>query len=83
MSDPLAPIRARFVERAREDLDKIRAGEDVRFLAHRMAGTAATLGFAEVGALAGRIDDQMADGAADPADLAALIAALETLTRPA
>jgi HPt (histidine-containing phosphotransfer) domain-containing protein len=83
MSDPLAPIRARFVERAREDLDKIRAGEDVRFLAHRMAGTAATLGFAEVGALAGRIDDQMADGAADAADLAALIVALETLTRPA
>ncbi len=81
MNDPLAPIRARFVERARADLDRIKAGQEVRFLAHRMAGTAATLGFHDVGALSARIDDQMADGDADPADLAALISALEVLTR--
>ncbi len=80
MNDPLAPIRARFVERARDDLDRIKAGEELRFLAHRMAGTAATLGFHEVGALSARIDDQMSNGDADPNDVAALITALETLT---
>lgn len=80
MSDPFAPLRARFVERVRGELVQLKAGQDVRPIVHRLSGTAGTLGFDEISRLAAVVDDQLLDGPADPQDMAALLAALEALS---
>jgi HPt (histidine-containing phosphotransfer) domain-containing protein len=87
MSDPLAPLRAKFAARCIEDLAVLRsddtAPEERRRVIHRIAGAAGMFGFAALGALAGRLDDQAAAGEApDPGDFAALLAALEGVMRP-
>ena len=48
MSDPLAALRARFIDRSLQDLDRLRAGvqgEELTLLIHRLAGIAGCFGF--------------------------------------
>jgi HPt (histidine-containing phosphotransfer) domain-containing protein len=64
----LAELSARFVARSRDDLATLRdalgrlatgdgaALAEIRHLAHRMSGTGATLGFAQVSECAARIE---------------------------
>jgi HPt (histidine-containing phosphotransfer) domain-containing protein len=67
-------LAQRFVERCRDDLPKLRqiladaescvgpGTEDLRLIVHRMAGSAALFGFAAIGAMAARIDEELATG---------------------
>lgn len=76
----LAALRARFLDRCREDLETLRAPPDattLRAVLHRLAGSAGTFGHAEVSELAGRAEDQLLAGGAP--DLAGLIEALSLL----
>ncbi|WP_271083841.1 Hpt domain-containing protein [Brevundimonas sp. NIBR11] len=75
MSDPLAPLRARFRARARDDLARLRAlktgdlaSSDLRMLAHNMAGAAGTFGYAALGAAAMAVDDRYVVGDLPDAD---------------
>lgn len=82
--DRLAPLRARFVERAAGDLEILRAeapdAETRLYVVHRLAGAAGLFGFGDISKLASIVDDQLQDGGEpEAADLAALIAALEAL----
>jgi HPt (histidine-containing phosphotransfer) domain-containing protein len=82
--DALAPLRAKFLKRAAEDLATLKDagvdGETLKYLVHRLAGSAGMFGYPEVSRLAAIVDDALQDGGgADPADLAALIAAVEVL----
>jgi CheY-like chemotaxis protein len=82
--DPLAPLRARFLERTAADLEVLRRPEadpeTTASVVHRLSGTAGVFGFAEISRLAGVVDDQMHAGQApDPQALAALIDSLEAL----
>jgi HPt (histidine-containing phosphotransfer) domain-containing protein len=82
MSDPLAALRQKFIVRCGEDLARLTApgtgAEERRRVIHRIAGAAGMFGFSDLGALAGRIDDQAAEGLEpDAGDLAALRAALK------
>lgn len=88
MSDPLAPLRARFIERTRGDLEVLRRPDDdpeaTASLVHRLSGTAGVFGFAEVSRLAAVVDDEIhAGGPPSQAALGDLVAALEALVRPA
>jgi HPt (histidine-containing phosphotransfer) domain-containing protein len=93
----MAELAAKFIERTRgdlrtmrRDLAKLEAGDvgalaDIRHLAHRMAGTGATLGFEALGERAARTEgiiDSLPDGVLPDAQtierLAADIAALES-----
>ena len=93
----MAELAARFIDRSmgdlrkmRDDLAKLHAGDasaltEIRHLAHRMAGTGATLGFAALGECAAKteaiIDALPADAPPDArtiARLAADIVALES-----
>ena len=93
----MAELAAKFIERTqrdlrtmRADLEKAGAGDpaalaEIRHLAHRMAGTGATLGFEALGERAGRTEamiDALPGGARPDAQtierLAADIGALET-----
>ena len=87
MSDPLAALRARFLQRAREDAEVLRSPTSERQLvavvAHRLSGAAGMFGFPEVSRLAALVDDQIHAGQPiDAAALQALIAALEALPAP-
>lgn len=86
-------LRAKFVERCISDLSEIHAlmsspGADARGdlhkLIHRFAGTAGTLGFAEIGACASGLDQAFARGD-DPAeaDIARFAAELEDMVKAA
>lgn len=79
MSDPLAPIRARFAARVRADLAVFRDGppDAVAQAAHRLAGLAGTLGYAELGRAAMAADEALQGGGDAEAELAALRAAIE------
>jgi HPt (histidine-containing phosphotransfer) domain-containing protein len=82
MNDPLAGLRARFIDRLRDDLEVLSSGAPPRPLVHRMAGTAGMLGFPDLGRLAAVVDDQLAqDQTPDRADWEALLAAMTELTR--
>ena len=93
----MAELAAKFIERTRRDLDtmradleKVGAGDasalaEIRHLAHRMAGTGATLGFEALGERAAgteaMVDSLLAGPPPDPRTierLAADIGALET-----
>lgn len=66
--DPLAALRARFIERTRQDGDALetafRSGDDavVQHLAHNLAGAAGVFGFGDLGDAARTIDDAYAAG---------------------
>lgn len=66
--DPLAALRARFIDRTRKDGDALetafRSGDDavVEHLAHNLAGAAGVFGFGDLGDAARAIDDAYAAG---------------------
>lgn len=68
MTDPLAPLRAKFRARAADDLARLRAlreandQAELRRLAHGIAGAAGTFGFPELGKAAVVIDDDCVAG---------------------
>lgn len=76
MTDPMAALKARFLERLVEDLAAFRGAEPriVGPLAHRLAGSAGLFGYAELGRLARIVDDEWREGEIDPDALQALIA---------
>jgi HPt (histidine-containing phosphotransfer) domain-containing protein len=82
----LAAIRQRFAKRLREDYavlapyrnDRVRPTHELVSVVHRLAGSAAMVGFAEIGEIAGRLDDALAEPGADvSALLNELLALLE------
>jgi HPt (histidine-containing phosphotransfer) domain-containing protein len=82
-SDPLAPLKLRFRDRARADAEALEAalaGADqgrIEALVHGLAGAAGLFGFADIGALARRIDTRFAEGEIpSPAEVEGLIAAI-------
>ena len=84
----IAALKARFLTRAADDLAMLRrwsaagarADQAHQRIVHRLAGAAGTFGFAEVSALAKRVEDSLAEGvAAEGAALAALLKALAGL----
>ena len=90
MSDVLAELRARFLQRCVSDLARLRnlssqgrlASDELKALAHSLAGAAGTFGFPEISACAGRLDDAFADGRQPHRrDIAALEAALDSAIR--
>lgn len=80
MTDPLAPLRDRFRKRAADDLARLRllmtgdlAANELRALAHNMAGAAGTFGHAALSEAAMAIDDRYVQGQLpDQAQLALL-----------
>lgn len=80
MNDPLAPLRERFRKRAADDLARLRvlmtgdlAANELRALAHNMAGAAGTFGYAPLSEAAMAIDDCYVEGRLpDAAQLALL-----------
>jgi HPt (histidine-containing phosphotransfer) domain-containing protein len=85
MSDPLTPLRAKFIVRCAEDLLVVRSGPgaaDLARVVHRIAGVAGMFGYGALGELAGRIDDRAHAGEGFAAsDLAELVSALEAVAR--
>jgi HPt (histidine-containing phosphotransfer) domain-containing protein len=81
-------LKARFVARAKEDLNTLRgdgnalSAEELRAVVHRLAGSAGLFGFSEISAVAGDIDLHLAQGHAT-AGLPELLAMLERLTASA
>lgn len=65
MTDALQALRTRFLARALEDravIDRHLAGaalqpEDLRILAHRLAGAGGTFGFSQISQAAGEVED--------------------------
>lgn len=83
-SDPLAALRARFLERAAGDLAWIRetGGEPTEELlarVHKLAGAGGTFGYAAVSEAAAAVEDDLREGR--PADLTGLVSALEALRK--
>lgn len=80
----LAALRAKFVERLKEDRQSLEpatvdpTSEDFRHIVHRLAGTAGTMGFPQVSAKAATLEQQMLAGAVSvEAELAALRATMD------
>ncbi|MGZ9098175.1 MAG: Hpt domain-containing protein [Brevundimonas sp.] len=89
MTDPIAALRALFVERCREDLRELRRlGEqgDVDAcgpLVHRLAGAAGSFGFPEISGAALAVDQQIRDGREVPGrDMERLLALLAEVSSP-
>ena len=87
MTDPMAVLRTRFLQRSREDLEVLRRPDlerhDLAVVAHRLSGAAGMFGFPEVSRLAARLDDQIHAGEPiEPAALKGLIAGLQALPQP-
>lgn len=83
-TDPLAALRARFLERAAGDLAWIRetGGEPTEELlarAHKLVGAGGTFGYAAVSETAAAVEDDVREGR--PVDLTALLSALEALPK--
>ena len=80
MSDPLAPLRERFRKRATDDLARLRllmtgdlSANELRTLAHNMAGAAGTFGYPALSEAAMAVDDRyVAGGTPTPEQLALL-----------
>lgn len=86
MSDPFAPLRAKFLDRCVEDekllsaADPAAPSEELRLAVHRLAGAAGVFGQPHIGNLARVLDDQLhEEGRIRPADRNALVKALRTL----
>lgn len=77
MTDPLAPLRARFRDRTRSDLARFRtlvAGDlgcdEMKRLVHGLAGAAGTFGYPALSQAAMALDDRyVAGGVPDAAEL--------------
>jgi HPt (histidine-containing phosphotransfer) domain-containing protein len=82
----LQGLRLQFIARTRDDYavlkrhqqsDNLRS-PDMIAVVHRMAGTAGMLGYSEISAIAGRLDDELAEGSTRANEtLGDLLAALE------
>jgi HPt (histidine-containing phosphotransfer) domain-containing protein len=87
MTDPLAPLRARFLARCADDLLVVRAGPDapnLRRVVHRIAGMAGMFGYDALSDLASRIDDRSHAGQGFvESELAELTTALEEVAQRA
>ena len=85
MTDPLAPLRAKFIARCAEDLLVVQEGPAASELPrtiHRIAGVAGMFGYEALGALAGRIDERAHAGKGFvERELAELAAALGAVAR--
>jgi HPt (histidine-containing phosphotransfer) domain-containing protein len=86
MSDPLAPLRAKFIERCVGDeallaaADPEAPSEELRLAIHRLAGAAGVFGQPHIGDLARVLDDQLHEsGRMGVADRDALVQALRAL----
>lgn len=83
-SERLLALRARFVQRAGEDRDRLNqafaAGdnESVRRIAHGLAGIAGSFGFDAIGDAAARIEEKLDEEAPLP-EIAAALDALSAL----
>jgi HPt (histidine-containing phosphotransfer) domain-containing protein len=86
MSDVLAELKARFLNRCVGDLERIEHllgrgvlnADELQGLAHRLAGAAGTFGFPEISAAAGDCDDAFAQGGApDRVAVARLVATMK------
>ncbi|MFC5344416.1 Hpt domain-containing protein [Brevundimonas staleyi] len=69
MNDPLAPLRERFRKRAADDLARLRVlmtedlgADELRRLAHNIAGAAGTFGYPALSAAAMAVDDEYVAG---------------------
>ncbi|MFN3536947.1 MAG: Hpt domain-containing protein [Brevundimonas sp.] len=70
MTDMLAALKAKFLERCAGDLDRLErlmasdglGSDEMRFLAHSLSGAAGTFGFPEISAAAAVADEAFADG---------------------
>lgn len=76
MTDPLAPLRARFSERCRTDLERLRtlrqgseAGPEMMTLVHNLAGAAGIFGYPSLSATAAALDDGFVSGRGPEANL--------------
>lgn len=81
-ADPLAALRARFLERAAGDLAWLREtqgqpADELLARAHKLTGAGGTFGFAGVSEAAAAVEDDIREGR--PVDLTALTSALEAL----
>jgi HPt (histidine-containing phosphotransfer) domain-containing protein len=86
MSDPLAPLRAKFLARCADDADLLSTADaaapsdEARLTVHRLAGAAGVFGYHDITGLARTLDDQVhAEGRMHEADLQALLDALAAL----
>lgn len=80
MTDAFEVLRARFLERCRADLQRLRSGpsnEELAFTIHRLAGAAGSFGFPGIGAIAAQLDATTSRGSPARADIEALLSALE------
>ena len=84
--DRLEPLRQRFRKRCGSDVSVLEVwaagtgdSAEVERIVHNLAGAAGILGFAEIQAEAGHLDDAFAVGAVAP-DMTALIALLHRTT---
>lgn len=80
MTDPLAPLRERFRKRAADDLARLRvlaagdlASNELRALAHNIAGAAGTFGYPALSEAAMAVDDRYAAGEAPDAPQLAVL----------
>lgn len=82
MTDPLELLRARFVERCRTDLERIKGLDldhpDLGVIAHQLSGSAGSFGYPEISDAAAVVDDRIRYGPG-PAleDVQSLMQALE------
>jgi len=86
MSDPMEALRARFLDRCRDELEVLRdpAHADFRRVVHGLAGGAGVFGYPKISERADVVDQALADGQpADPAALSALIEEIEATLRSA
>ena len=87
--DPLAPLRARFADKAGEEAAVLKgyaAGDltatEAEHIVHGLAGAAGLFGYLELSSLARLIDERFAAGSPPtPSELQPLVEALETLAR--
>lgn len=83
MTDPLELLRARFIGRCRNDLERIRSLEldhpDLGSIAHQLAGSAGSFGYPETSEAATVVDDGIRPGPGSALeDVQSLMQALET-----
>jgi CheY-like chemotaxis protein len=91
--DVMTQLKARFVERTREDRTRLAellatadpaVADELHALVHRFAGTAGTFGFPDIGDRAAVLDQKVAAGqTAAPEDYAALMQAIDAFLQAA
>ncbi len=97
-TDPLAELTHRFINRTKTDADRIRSlasamsgpsspgYREVRQLVHRLAGSAGTFGYDDMGESAARLDTLMNVGCADInlicSRLTSLLTEIDAMTDP-